>query len=181
MNCFLLLNMFLHINWCLYSVVSSESVNEASVSSLLSKRATLLKQLEYIFPPSQVGVEMKLGNQLAIRVRFFLFVICSLCILLNSCSKCSSLAHGLWISGNIVSPDLIIQLCTRFVQYLLSSGAYLENLDSLLQHWKIWDFSHNSLLLRNFGNFASNSLMYQVSLFLTPKLVTNICQFSKSV
>ncbi|KNA23818.1 hypothetical protein SOVF_021720 [Spinacia oleracea] len=67
-NCFLLLNMFLHINWCLYSVVSSESVNEASVSSLLSKRATLLKQLEYIFPPSQVGVEMKLGNQLAIRV-----------------------------------------------------------------------------------------------------------------
>lgn len=67
-NCFLLLNMFLHINWCLYSVVSSESVNEASISSLLSKRATLFNQLEYILLPSQVGGETKLGNQLACRV-----------------------------------------------------------------------------------------------------------------
>ncbi|XP_021761058.1 sister-chromatid cohesion protein 3-like [Chenopodium quinoa] len=67
-NCFLLLNMFLLVNWCLYSVVSSESVDEASVSSLLSKRATLLKQVEYILLPSQVGAEMKLGNQLACRV-----------------------------------------------------------------------------------------------------------------
>ncbi|KMT19550.1 hypothetical protein BVRB_1g011700 [Beta vulgaris subsp. vulgaris] len=67
-NCFLVLNMFLHVNWCLYSVVSSESVNEASVSSLLSKRTTLFKQLEYFLLPSQAGGETKLGFQLACRV-----------------------------------------------------------------------------------------------------------------
>ncbi|XP_057532068.1 sister-chromatid cohesion protein 3 isoform X2 [Amaranthus tricolor] len=67
-NCFLLLNMFLHIKWCLHSVVSSETVNDATVSYLLSKRDTLFKKLDYILLPSQVGVEMKLGNQLACRV-----------------------------------------------------------------------------------------------------------------
>lgn len=72
MNCFLVLNMFLHVNWCLYSVVSSESVNEASVSSLLSKRTTLFKQLEYFLLPSQAGGETKLGFQLACRVRLCL-------------------------------------------------------------------------------------------------------------
>ncbi|KAK9726183.1 hypothetical protein RND81_05G196200 [Saponaria officinalis] len=67
-NSFLLLNMFLHVNWALYSVVNSEAVTEGAVSSLLSRRDVLFKQLEYFLPPSQVESEMKLGNQLACRV-----------------------------------------------------------------------------------------------------------------
>ncbi|KAL5701503.1 hypothetical protein ACHQM5_026830 [Ranunculus cassubicifolius] len=44
---FLLLNMYLHVLWSLYSLDKSSS--EASLSSLLSKRNTLLEQLEYVF------------------------------------------------------------------------------------------------------------------------------------
>ncbi|XP_074274226.1 sister-chromatid cohesion protein 3 [Silene latifolia] len=65
---FLLLNMFLHINWALYSVVNSESVSEGAISSLLSRRDILFKQLDYFLPPSQIQPEIKLGNQLACRV-----------------------------------------------------------------------------------------------------------------
>ncbi|KAL0389572.1 UNVERIFIED_CONTAM: Sister-chromatid cohesion protein 3 [Sesamum calycinum] len=44
---FLLLNMFLHVSWCLHSVLSSETVSEAALSSLVEKRDALLEQLEY--------------------------------------------------------------------------------------------------------------------------------------
>ncbi|XP_068663585.1 LOW QUALITY PROTEIN: sister-chromatid cohesion protein 3 [Aristolochia californica] len=44
---FLLLNMYLHIAWCLYSI-DSDNVSEASVSSLLAKRDTLFNLLEHI-------------------------------------------------------------------------------------------------------------------------------------
>ncbi|KAL2894271.1 Sister-chromatid cohesion protein 3 [Bienertia sinuspersici] len=67
-NCFLLLNMFLQINWCLYSIMSSESVKEGSVNSLLSKRDTIFNQLEFFLLPSQAGAETKLGSQLGCRV-----------------------------------------------------------------------------------------------------------------
>ncbi|ONK61536.1 uncharacterized protein A4U43_C08F30980 [Asparagus officinalis] len=43
---FLLLNMYLHVAWCLESV-SGENPSESSVTSLLSKRVTLFEQLEY--------------------------------------------------------------------------------------------------------------------------------------
>ncbi|XXG54284.1 hypothetical protein AAC387_Pa03g2208 [Persea americana] len=43
---FLLLNMFLHVAWCLHSI-DNENPSEASVSFLLSKRNTLFKQLEH--------------------------------------------------------------------------------------------------------------------------------------
>ncbi|KAL9228113.1 hypothetical protein vseg_003727 [Gypsophila vaccaria] len=67
-NSFLLLNMFLHVNWTMYSVVNSDSVTEGDVSALLSKRDILFKQLEYFLPSPQVEPEKKLGNQLACRV-----------------------------------------------------------------------------------------------------------------
>lgn len=40
-----LLNMFLHVTWCL-KITDSESPDEASMSSLISKRIDLMKQLE---------------------------------------------------------------------------------------------------------------------------------------
>lgn len=43
---FLLLNMHLHVSWCLHSI-DKENPSEASLSSLLSKRTTLFKQLEH--------------------------------------------------------------------------------------------------------------------------------------
>ncbi|XP_059437429.1 sister-chromatid cohesion protein 3 [Corylus avellana] len=66
---FLLLNMYLHLAWCLHSIVNSETVSEASLSSLLSKRNTFFEQLEY-FLNTLTDVEEvgKRGNQLACRV-----------------------------------------------------------------------------------------------------------------
>lgn len=66
---FLLLNMHLHVSWCLHSVVNSEVVSETALSSLLSKRTALFEQLEQflqILPKAQE--EGKSGNLLACRV-----------------------------------------------------------------------------------------------------------------
>lgn len=66
---FLLLNMYLHVAWCLQCIVNSETVSEASLSSLLSKRTTLIEHLEYYLQtPPEVQVEVKRGNQLVCRV-----------------------------------------------------------------------------------------------------------------
>lgn len=63
---FLLLNMYLHVAWSLHSIVNSETVTEASISSLLSKRDTLFEELNYFLnTPPEVG---EAGNQLACRV-----------------------------------------------------------------------------------------------------------------
>lgn len=67
--CFLFLNMYLHVAWCLHSVINSERVSEASLSSLILKRGTLLEQLEYfLHSPDETQHESKCGNQLASRV-----------------------------------------------------------------------------------------------------------------
>lgn len=66
---FLLLNMFLHISWCLQSIVSSETVSETIVSSLVWKRNALLEQLEYFLQtPIKINGDGGSGNQLAYRV-----------------------------------------------------------------------------------------------------------------
>ncbi|KAK6141303.1 hypothetical protein DH2020_024939 [Rehmannia glutinosa] len=66
---FLLLNMFLHVSWCLQSVLSSETVSEASLSSLSGKRDALLEQLEYfLHNPSKFHGDGGCKNQLAYRV-----------------------------------------------------------------------------------------------------------------
>ncbi|XP_073150312.1 sister-chromatid cohesion protein 3 [Henckelia pumila] len=66
---FLLLNMFLHVSWCLQSVVSSETVSETFVSSLLWKRNALLEQLEYFLQtPIKINGDGGSGNLLAYRV-----------------------------------------------------------------------------------------------------------------
>lgn len=66
---FLLLNMFLHISWCLHSVVSSETVSEASLSSLVGKRDALLKELEHFLHNSfSLHSDVRSKTQLAYRV-----------------------------------------------------------------------------------------------------------------
>ncbi|KAK4558523.1 hypothetical protein RGQ29_008026 [Quercus rubra] len=66
---FLLLNMYLHLAWCLHSIVNSETVTEASLSSLLSKRNTFFEQIDYFLNNfSEVEEMSKHGNQLACRV-----------------------------------------------------------------------------------------------------------------
>ncbi|XP_021279482.1 sister-chromatid cohesion protein 3 [Herrania umbratica] len=65
----LLLNMYLDVAWSLHSVINSETVTEGSLSSLLSKRDTLLEELEYFLnAPPEVRERGKSGNQLACRV-----------------------------------------------------------------------------------------------------------------
>ncbi|KAH8489459.1 hypothetical protein H0E87_024907 [Populus deltoides] len=66
---FLLLNMYLHVAWTLQSIVNSETVSEASLTSLLSKRNSLFEELEYFLgTPSEDKEGSKCGNQLACRV-----------------------------------------------------------------------------------------------------------------
>lgn len=70
---FLLLNMYLHLAWCLHSIVNSETVSEASLSSLLSKRTTFFEQLQYFLNTFAEGEKVgKNGNQLGCRVSILL-------------------------------------------------------------------------------------------------------------
>lgn len=66
---FVLLNMHLHVAWCLHSIVNSKTVSESSLSSLISKREALFDQLDHFMqtlPGSQE--EGRSGNLLASRV-----------------------------------------------------------------------------------------------------------------
>ncbi|KAM7521536.1 hypothetical protein LguiA_011438 [Lonicera macranthoides] len=66
---FLLLNMYLHVAWCLHSIINSKTISEESLSSLLSKRAALFEQLEHFLQtPFGDQEEGKSGNFLACRV-----------------------------------------------------------------------------------------------------------------
>ena len=64
---FLLLNMFLHVAWCLHSI-DNENPSEASVSFLLSKRNTLFKQLEHYLHTLLEEREGKNRSLLTLRV-----------------------------------------------------------------------------------------------------------------
>ncbi|CAB4311957.1 unnamed protein product [Prunus armeniaca] len=64
---FLLLNMSLHLEWSLHSIINSETVSEASLSSILAKRKSLSEQLEY-FLNSPPELEGNRCNLLACRV-----------------------------------------------------------------------------------------------------------------
>nr|GMD25037.1 sister-chromatid cohesion protein 3 [Ipomoea batatas] len=67
--CFLLLNMHLHLCWCLHSIINSKTVTETVVSSLKSKRGTLFEQLEdFLQTCFENSGEAKCGNVLACRV-----------------------------------------------------------------------------------------------------------------
>ncbi|RZC53339.1 hypothetical protein C5167_012201 [Papaver somniferum] len=67
--CFLLLNMYMHVTWCLRSIIDEESISQKSLDSLLSKRTTLFKQLEYFLNThSEAGRDGRYGRQLACRV-----------------------------------------------------------------------------------------------------------------
>ncbi|XP_052623568.1 sister-chromatid cohesion protein 3 [Lactuca sativa] len=54
---FLLLNMYIHVAWCLCSIMNSKVVSEESLSSLVSKRNILFNELDYFLqnPPEAQG------------------------------------------------------------------------------------------------------------------------------
>ncbi|KAI3930532.1 hypothetical protein MKX01_036978 [Papaver californicum] len=67
--CFLLLNMYMHVAWCLRSIIDEESISQKSLDSLSSKRTTLFKQLEYFLNSnSEAGRDGRYGRLLACRV-----------------------------------------------------------------------------------------------------------------
>ena len=65
---FLLLNMYLHVAWCLHSI-DGENPHDASVSAFLSKRNILFHHLER-FLNTLSDVQQKGRKVLASRVRF---------------------------------------------------------------------------------------------------------------
>ncbi|KAI3805956.1 hypothetical protein L1987_21844 [Smallanthus sonchifolius] len=65
---FLLLNMYLHVNWCLDSIMNKNVVSEASLFSLISKRNALFDELEHFL---QIPLEAQgkgISRNLACRV-----------------------------------------------------------------------------------------------------------------
>jgi len=75
--------MYLHLAWSLQSIVNEKAVSGASLASLLSKRDTLLQELEYFLNLAAENKEGgKPGSELACRVRELQFVCLSLCGLL---------------------------------------------------------------------------------------------------
>ncbi|CAH9111509.1 unnamed protein product [Cuscuta epithymum] len=67
--CFLLLNMHLHLCWCLHSILNCKIVTETVISSLKSKRSNLFKQLEYFLQTCcEMSGEARSRNLLACRV-----------------------------------------------------------------------------------------------------------------
>ncbi|KAJ4968916.1 hypothetical protein NE237_015617 [Protea cynaroides] len=69
---FMLLNMYLHVAWCLHSISDGESLSETSLSSLLSKRNALFGLLESLLnvpcEAPEDGKDRKYGSLLACRV-----------------------------------------------------------------------------------------------------------------
>lgn len=62
--------MYFHLAWSLESIINGESVSAASLTSLLSKRDTLLQELEYFVNLATESKEGgKHGSELACRVR----------------------------------------------------------------------------------------------------------------
>lgn len=59
--------MHMYVVWSLHSVVNCETVSEASLSTLISKRDILFAELSYFL--NGVEESRKVGNQLALRVR----------------------------------------------------------------------------------------------------------------
>ncbi|KAL1351079.1 hypothetical protein HN51_015054 [Arachis hypogaea] len=67
--CFLLLNMYMHLAWALHFIENEECVSEASLVSVISKRDTLLQELEYYLNMATDSKEGgRLGSELGCRV-----------------------------------------------------------------------------------------------------------------
>ncbi|XP_076890501.1 sister-chromatid cohesion protein 3-like [Bidens hawaiensis] len=119
---FLLLNMYMHVNWCLYSVMTSTVFSEASLSSLIFKRDALFDQLEHFLQISLEAHGKGVSRALACRVCTILAELW--CLFRKSgynSSKAESLGYcpdpstikNFWklceqqldISGNIITDD----------------------------------------------------------------------------
>lgn len=162
---FLLLNMSLHLEWSLHSIINSETVSEASLSSLLAKRKSLSEQLEY-FLNSPPELEGNRGNLLACRVSILLrFVVFQQ----NHTSEIIWI--GLNVYGNSNSSLMKYLLYPRFVYCKQNCGFCSERQIFLQQSWKGWDIIQMRPFFKSSGTFVYNSSVFQVSnLFLLSSL-----------
>ncbi|XVF25939.1 hypothetical protein REPUB_Repub13aG0257100 [Reevesia pubescens] len=72
---FLLLNIYVYIAWSLNAIIKSETISEASLSSLMSKRDNFFTELEYFLNTyPKVGEEHKSATMLACRVSIFALI-----------------------------------------------------------------------------------------------------------
>lgn len=72
---FLLLNLYLNLAWDLHSIINKETISEASLSSLLSKRNNLFEELGYFLNLATDNKEGgKHASELACRVRAFWYL-----------------------------------------------------------------------------------------------------------
>nr|XP_043635898.1 sister-chromatid cohesion protein 3 [Erigeron canadensis] len=105
---FLLLNMYLHVNWCLYSVTNSSAISEASLSSLISKRNALFDELDHFLQVlPEAPRKGRSSNALASKV---CVIFAELCILFRK---------------------------SIFVSTKLEILGYIPNVPTLRKFWKL--------------------------------------------
>ncbi|KAL0419961.1 UNVERIFIED_CONTAM: Sister-chromatid cohesion protein 3 [Sesamum radiatum] len=144
---FLLLNMFLHVSWCLHSVLSSETVSEAALSSLVEKRDALLEQLEYfLHNPLKLNSDGRCKNQLAYRAYQRYLVV-------NSSGNDESLSSKSFQECK----DLAVRLSGSYVG--VARNKYKAEILSIVREGINYAFSHAPKQL----SFLDNVVLHFVS------------------
>ncbi|RZC93867.1 hypothetical protein C5167_016561 [Papaver somniferum] len=109
--CFLLLNMYMHVTWCLRSIIDEESISQKSLDSLLSKRTTLFKQLEYFLNThSEAGRDGRYGRQLACRV---CAILAEMWFMFRKSNFASSKLEGLGFCPDVPMVQKFWSLCEQ--------------------------------------------------------------------
>ncbi|XP_076919511.1 sister-chromatid cohesion protein 3-like [Bidens hawaiensis] len=107
---FLLLNMYMHVNWCLYSVMNGTDISEASLSSLIFKRDALFDQLEHFLQISLEAHGKGVSRTLACRV---CAILAELWVLFRKSAYNSSKAESLGYSPDISRIKKFWMLCEQ--------------------------------------------------------------------
>ncbi|MCL7023817.1 hypothetical protein MKW94_013499, partial [Papaver nudicaule] len=115
---FLLLNMYMHIAWCLQSIIDAENVSQKSLDSLLSKRTTLFKLLEHFL--SEAGVDGRYGRQLACRV---CAILAEMWLMFRRSNFASSKLEGLGFCPDVPMVQKFWSLC----EHQLNSSEEIED------------------------------------------------------
>ncbi|KAI3873484.1 hypothetical protein MKW98_008136 [Papaver atlanticum] len=120
--CFLLLNMYMHVTWCLQSIIDEENISQKSLESLLSKRTTLFMQLEYYLNiHSEARRDGRYGRQLAYRV---CGILAEMWFLFRKSNFASSKLEGLGFCPDVPTVQKFWLLCE---QHLTSSDEIEDN------------------------------------------------------
>lgn len=166
---FLLLNMYLHVAWCLHSIISSETVSELSISSLmLEKRTVLFEQLDYSLctPPK---VDSGSGYQLACR-------ICSILAELWCLFKKSKFTSTKLEILGYCPDESTVQKYWKLSEQLLNVSDEIEDEDGNKEY--IEDTNRDTVILAATKLVANDSVPME---HLGPEIISHFGMYGTSV